>query len=157
MTIRALTLALALWALPTPSSAEVWQCNGGIFTDEPSAYAGCQPVDSSTVCGSGGNKYFSPTPPGIRHTVERCSSGGESSSPLVNLTLARWWEENGPTRKTVAFGAPPLRDRKQPAIDAIDLAEIPRLVVCLTGVLENREGSSDCLAKLFSGPASSRK
>ncbi len=77
---------LILFSIPELTAAQVWRCDGEIFTSDASKIAilrGCQEFSGSRVCGSGSNKYFTPSHPGMPDVEEECSLGGKSLSPFV--------------------------------------------------------------------------
>ena len=70
----------------TPASADLWKC-GKRYTNKPTDKATCFKVQSSTICGKKGNKYFTPSKSGVSKVVAECETTDSQSSPIVNLAL----------------------------------------------------------------------
>src|SRR5438552_1853623 len=67
--------------------ADVWKC-GNVYTNVPSKHSNCQTVEGSLVCGSAGNKYYSPKRLS-GSAVGPCEVSVDSRSPIVDLESAK--------------------------------------------------------------------
>lgn len=64
------------------AQADVWRC-GNRYTNVPTAEEDCSLVKGSVVCGTGGNKFFSPNAERVDDRGP-CQPSESSSSPFVN-------------------------------------------------------------------------
>ena len=75
-------LAVSVW--PSSSRAELWRCEGNVFSNRAAIGEHCEPFSGSRVCGNGLNRFFTPERAGLSSVPEVCEPKAPAASPFVN-------------------------------------------------------------------------
>ncbi|WKZ56787.1 MAG: hypothetical protein QY326_08640 [Bdellovibrionota bacterium] len=81
-----LLLSLTVMCVAFTAQAEVYRCGDGVFRSANRAPASCEPLRSSTTC-SNGNKYITPSRPGLPAVSDQCEPSGLVVSPFTHFGI----------------------------------------------------------------------
>jgi hypothetical protein len=105
---RGLLIATFLW--PTAGlCGDIYQCDNAFYDSSTLNREGCRPLRSSSVCGSDGNRYFSPSKGALPVVNERCQTPRDTParSPFITMEKDRTLEEIAGAAPSE--GIPPMR------------------------------------------------
>lgn len=115
-------VVLCFWTSLGRADQGLWRCGYGMFVTDPSKaeFGPCERFVGAQVCGSGANKFFTPTRSGSFGTAGACRPRGEARSPFVReseLERAKSGVKLQERKLVSATGTSTLRGRKDDGED----------------------------------------